>query len=175
MADDHRLGPGRAAPMAITIRASDPQDACPFLEVDHTAVRGTAARDRPPAVIAGWAPLPVTDAAVRRFLLSPGGEARLVTEARGAVVGVAAPVPGECEPRACHVAPQTAREGVGSALVREIERIARGLGLSRLDLEAFLTAGPSSTALGYAVRGCGEHGPGSGATMARASMGKSLR
>src|SRR6266436_9161361 len=72
-----------------------------------------------------WAPLPVTQTGIERFLANPDSEIRVVAEIDGAIVGIGALVLANCELRACYVAPEAARKGVGSALVAEIERIAR--------------------------------------------------
>lgn len=114
--------------MAITIRKMCLGEARSFLAVHHAAVRGIAARDYPPAVVEDWAPLPIDDKAIERFLRNPDGEIRLVAEVDGTIVGVGALVPERGELRACYVAPEAARTGIGSALVREIERIARERG-----------------------------------------------
>lgn len=60
------------------VREMRPADARAFLEVHHAAVRGLAAKDYPQAVIEDWAPLPLTDKVVERFLLNPDNEIRLV-------------------------------------------------------------------------------------------------
>jgi putative acetyltransferase len=125
-----------------TVREMRPADARTFLEVHHAAVRGLAAEDYTQAVIDDWAPLPVTDKAVDRFLLNPDNEIRLVAENNGEVVGIGAIVIDKAELRACYVAPEASRKGVGSALVREIERIAQQRGLGFLELDSSVTAEP---------------------------------
>ena len=57
----------------------------------------------------------------------------------------------ESELRAVYVAPEGARKGCGSALVREIERIAGDNGLARLTLHASLNAKRFYSDLGYDV------------------------
>ena len=57
----------------------------------------------------------------------------------------------ESELRAVYVLPESARRGCGSALVREIERIARDNGLDRLTLHASLNAERFYADLGYGV------------------------
>ncbi len=61
------------------------------------------------------------------------------------------------ELRACYVAPEAARKGVGSALVLELEQVAREQGMAYLELDSSLTAEPFYVAHGYEVRGHGEH------------------
>src|SRR5687768_12716457 len=66
----------------------------------------------------------------------------------GLVVGIGALVLERSELRGCYVAPQAARRGCGSALVREIERIAGEHGLTHLELAASLNAAAFHAALG---------------------------
>ena len=75
-------------------------------------------------------------------------EIRLVAELDGELVGIGALVLADSELRACYVVPAAARKGVGSALVAEIERIARQHGLTHLELLSSLTAEPFYRALG---------------------------
>lgn len=150
------------------------EDARAFLEVHHAAVRGLAANDYAQAVIEDWAPIPVTQRNVEKFLANSDGEIRLIAEIDGRIVGIGALVLGNSELRACYVAPEAARIGVGSAIVREIERIARASGLSHLQLDSSVTAEPFYRALGYAVREVSEHTLASGTPMACVKMEKAL-
>ena len=159
----------------ISVRQMRPEDARMFLEVHHAAVRGIAARDYPPAVIEDWAPLPITDGAVERFLANPEKEVRLVAEIDGEIVGIGVWVVEESELRACYVLPSAARKGVGSAIVREIERMARENGTVSLHLVASVTSESFYKALGYDVQGRGEHALQSGRRMACVIMRKILR
>ena len=97
-----------------------------------------------------------------------------MAEIDGQCVGIGAIVVGNSELRACYVAPGAARRGVGSALVAEIERIAREHGLLYLRLESSLSAEPFYEALGYRVEERGEHVLGSGVAMAAIKMRKQL-
>ena len=65
--------------------------------------------------------------------------------------GLGALVVSRSELRACYVVPEAARSGVGTALVNEIERIAREHGLTHLQLESSINAEPFYRAVGYAV------------------------
>jgi putative acetyltransferase len=160
--------------MPLTVRKMRPQDARVFLEVHHTAVRGLAAADYPPEVIDAWAPLPISNDAVETVLAAPPGQIRLVAEIGGEVVGIGEIVPALNELRACYVVPKAARQGVGTALVREIEQIAREHGLAHLQLDASLTSEPFYLSLGYEVREHGEHMLGTGLAMACVKMEKHL-
>src|SRR5919201_2530351 len=141
--------------MRVTIREMRREDARRFLDVHHAAVRGLAARDYPPAVIEAWAPA-ITDERIERFRANRDGELRLVAEIGGEIVGIGALVARASELRACYVAPTAARRGVGTAIVNEIERIARGDGLNSLTLQSSIMAEPFYSALGYEVVSRGE-------------------
>ena len=160
--------------MPVIVRRMRPQDARSFLEVHHAAVRGLAAADYPPDVIDAWAPLPISDEAVDRIAAASPEQIRLVAEIGGEIVGIGEIVPDLNELRACYVVPKVARKGVGSALVREIEQIARERGLPHLQLDASLTSEPFYLSLGYTLRERGEHVLSSGLTMVCVKMAKRL-
>ena len=160
--------------MSVIVRPMRDEEARAFLEIQRAAVRGLATDDYPASVIEEWAPLPVTEAALAVFRLNHEDEIRLIVELDGELVGVGALVLGDSELRACYVVPTSARTGVGTALVEEIERIARHHGLTHLQLLSSLTAEPLYRALGYEVEGRVEHALSSGARMAAVKMRKNL-
>jgi putative acetyltransferase len=149
------------------------EDARAFLEVHRAAIREIAVADYPADVIEAWAPL-VTEDDVGRLLANRDGEVRLVAEIEGQIVGLGAIVPANCELRACYVAPGAARQGVGTAIVRELERIAREHGLTVLELDSSLTAEPLYRSLGYVSQGRITHRLASGQPMASVKMRKEL-
>jgi putative acetyltransferase len=100
-------------------------------------------------------------------------ELRVIAEIGGAVVGLGVLDVAKEELRACYVAPGAIRKGVGTALVRELERWARASGLARLPLNAALSAEPFYRAQGYRTRRRGEHIL-CGQTMACVKMDKEL-
>lgn len=75
--------------MPVTVRSMRPEEARRFLEIHHAAVRDIAARDYPASVIEVWAPLPITDVTIERFLTNRDQEIRLMAEADGELVGIA--------------------------------------------------------------------------------------
>ncbi len=95
---------------------------------------------------------PLTEEAIERVRANPDDEYRLVAEIDGRVVRIGALVVENSELRACYVAPGANRKGVGSALVREMERVARERGLAFLEVDSSITAEPLYAALGYQVR-----------------------
>jgi putative acetyltransferase len=160
--------------MPVVVRVMQPGEARRFLEIQREAVRGLATNDYPASVIEAWAPLPVTDDALARFLRNGDGEIRLIAAIDDEQVGIGALVIANSELRACYVAPGAARRGVGTAIVAEIERIAREHGLTYLELESSVTAEPFYAALGYAVEHRGEHLIAPGVPMAAITMRKPL-
>lgn len=159
--------------MKTIIRPMQPTDARGYLETHRLAVLGIAAADYPEEVIRTWA-ASVTDASIAALLRNPDDEIRVVAEWQGEIVGFAALVAAKHELRACYVCPRAARRGIGTALVRELERIARDRGLDRLEFVSSLTAEPFYRRLGYAAQGSVEHTLSSGIEMAAVAMHKTL-
>ena len=126
-----------------------------------------------PEAIAGWI-VPVTDETLRDLVRNPDREIRLVAELEDQVVGIGALILERAELRACYVVPEAARRGCGTALVREMERIAREHGLARLQLAASLNAEPFYAANGYVVTERSEVVLRNGHRMAAVWMAKSL-
>jgi putative acetyltransferase len=160
--------------MPTTIREMRPKDARAFLEVHHAAAHGIAGQDYPSAVIEAWAPLPITDRHVERVLSNPDHEYRVIAEINGLIAGIGALVLKNAELCACYVAPNASRKGVGSLIMREIERAARQHGVKTLDLDATITAESFYESLGYSVRERGEHVLQGGQLMACVKMYKVL-
>ena len=99
----------------------------------------------------------------------------IIAELDGEPVGLGALVIASEELRACYVEPKAARKGVGTALVREIERIAEQSGLQRLELLASVNAESFYTFLGYQADRRTEHVLSTGVSMAAVKMAKTLR
>jgi GNAT superfamily N-acetyltransferase len=158
----------------VVIREMRSEDAHAFLEVHHAAVRSIAVKDYPPAVIEAWAPMPVTEDAIVLVRANADKEFRLIAEVAGRVVGIGAAVFENLELRACYVAPDAGRKGVGSALVKAIEGAARAQRVRRLELDSSVTAEFFYRALGYEVLERGEHVLGNGQRMACVKMHKEL-
>jgi putative acetyltransferase len=109
-------------------------------------------------VIEAWAPMPITPQDVEAVQSNLEGEYRLVAEIDDRwVVGISSIVAQKNELRACYVVPSASRRGVGSALLREIERAARERGSTYLEAESSLTAAPFYISNGYQVLERGEH------------------
>ena len=117
---------------------------------------------------------PITTQDVEAVRSNPDGEYRLVAEIDCRLVGIGCIVAEQNELRACYVAPSASRRGVGSALLREIERAAREQGSTFLEVESSLTAEPFYSSNGYIVRERGEHVLRNGRRMACIKMRKSI-
>jgi putative acetyltransferase len=161
--------------LADVVRPMRPDEARRFLEIHHAAVRDLAAAYYPASVIEAWAPLSIQSKAIAAQRANRDGDIRLVAEVNGEVVGIGVLDVNTSELQACYVAPAAARQGVGSAIVREIERVATERGLTELHLASSLNAEPFYAALGYAVEGRNEFVLGSGVPMAAVQMRKRLR
>jgi putative acetyltransferase len=147
----------------------------PFSKSTHAAVRGLAAKDYSPEVIDAWAPLPILDQHIEQVRVNPDGELRLIAELDGRTVGVGCLIAKTGELRACYVAPEASRRGVGSAIVWAIERAARERGAAHLVVDSSVTAEAFYAALGYEGRKRGEHILANGQAMACVKMRKRLR
>lgn len=144
-----------------------------YLEIVNRAIRGLAAGQYAPEVIEGWVH-PPTEENLRALAANADGEIRLVAELDGVPAGIGALVVERSELRACYVSPDAARRGCGSAIVREIERLARAHGVARLELAASLNAEPFYAAHGYRVRERSEFVLPSGCRMPAVWMEKAL-
>ena len=121
-----------------------------YIEIHERAIRGLAASHYSQEAIEGWV-VPATDENLRRLTANADGEIRLIAEWDGVPVGIGALVLETSELRAVYVAPEAARQGCGTALVDEIERIARDGEVARLTLHASLNAQRFYAGLGYSV------------------------
>ena len=136
--------------MALTVRPLRDDEVRLYLEIHERAIRGLAGSHYSQGDIEGWV-VPATEENLRVVAQNPDGEIRLLAELDGKAIGIGALVLAESELRAVYVLPESARRGCGSALVREIERIARNNGLDRLTLHASLNAERFYACLGYDV------------------------
>jgi putative acetyltransferase len=101
--------------------------------------------------------VPADKKTLAAFTRNPDRELRLLAEVDGVVLGLGALCIKKSELRACYVLPEGARQGIGTALVREIERIALDHHLDHLELLSSINAEPFYASLGYQSDGCTEH------------------
>jgi putative acetyltransferase len=160
-------------PARITVRPLRDDELRLYLEIHGRAIRGLASTHYTADVIDGWI-VPANEDTMRDLRANRDNEIRLIAELDGTPVGIGALVVERSELRACYVCPEGARRGCGSALVREIERLARMNGVSHLDLAASLNAEPFYTAHGYTVVERSEVVLGNGQRMPAVWMTKTL-
>ena len=137
--------------MACVVRALRDDELRSYIEIVNNSIMGLAASHYAAEVIQNWL-VPITDQTLTDLTMNEDHEIRLVAELRGQLAGIGALVVERSELRACYVLPSVARQGVGRALVNEIEAVARANGLEHLELAASLNAEPFYAALGYCVR-----------------------
>jgi putative acetyltransferase len=158
----------------ITVRIARIEDARGILEAHYSAVHETAAQDYPLEVCKAWV-MPVTPDRVAQYSKHAlPNETTVVAEMDGRIAGFGAIVGANNELRAVYVAAAFGRRGVGSALLQELERIAKEQGCGELHMDSSLTAAPFYTNHGYEEMGRGEHTLSNGAKMACVRMRKTL-
>jgi putative acetyltransferase len=159
--------------MPIVVRPLRENEVRTYLEIHTSAIRGLAITHYAPEVIEGWI-VPITEDTIRDVTANTDHEIRLIAEIDGTPVGIGALVVERSELRACYVAAPAARRGCGSALLREIERLALEHGLTRLVLAASLNAEAFYASHGYEVRERREVVLGTGHRLPAVFMGKDL-
>lgn len=132
----------------MKIREAIESDARQIVRIFHETVHTINARDYTQEQVDAWSPaMPDPEVWVRRRF---GTRTTFVADEEGAIAGF-----GELESDGhvdclyCHRKRQ--RQGVGSAIMAEIEARARSLGVRRLFLEASITARPFFEARGFVV------------------------
>ena len=136
--------------MTVTVRPLRDDEIRLYRDIHERAVRGLAGSHYSQDDIEGWV-VPPTDENLRRLTLDADREIRLVAELNGRPAGIGSLALEESELLAVYVSPESARQGCGSALVHEIERVAGDSGVTRLTLHASLNAERFYTDLGYDV------------------------
>jgi putative acetyltransferase len=137
--------------LAIVVRLMRPEEGRNYLEIVNAAIRGLASTHYPPEAIAGWL-VQIDEKTLADLARNGDDEIRLMAELDRECVGIGALILERSELRACYVRPEASRRGCGTAIVREIERLARERGLTRLELAASLNAEQFYVSLGYHVR-----------------------
>lgn len=136
---------------------SDATDIRGILDVHFAAVHGEPVDYYDEEILDDWSP-DVTDSRIENFANRPqrSDEVVRVAEMDNAVVGFGILVPRLSEIRACYVHPRLSRQGIGVALLTELERLAGQSGLDWLNLNAALNAEPFYLANGYVADGLGK-------------------
>jgi len=158
----------------INVRFAKSEDARGILEAHYSAVHQTAAKDYPREILRVWS-TPVTTERIDQYLRNAlRHETTVVAEVDGRIAGFGAIVESNNELRAVYVAAGFGNQGVGSALLRELERLAKDRGCPALQMDSSLTAAPFYLHHGYEELGRADHTLSSGDKMASVRMRKAL-
>jgi len=150
------------------------EDARGILEAHHSAVHETAAKDYPLEILRCWSPAVTTDRIDQYVRSALPNETTVVAEVKGRVAGFGVIVESHNELRAVYVAAEFGNRGVGSALLQELERMAREKGCGELHMDSSLTASPFYRRHGYEELGRADHALSTGEKMACVRMRKVL-
>lgn len=155
----------------ITLRRATSHDAKAILECHHSAVHEIACNDYPATTLNEWSP-PVTSERIDSY--SPQNTTLVAEIASGTIVGFGELIISNNELRALYVSAYAGGLGVGSAILQELEHLARAAGCPSLTFNSSITAEAFYVRHGYSVNSRGEHTLSSGGTMACARMTKQL-
>ena len=164
--------------MTISIRQAIRDEWLDVLKIHRRAIHETAAADYPPEVLRAWgSPLNEEDMPRMRAEFDAKrehGHIVLVAEVNGCLAGFGELKPERNELVALYVNPDFSRQGVGSAILGELERVARENELSYLQMDASLTAVPFYEVHGFHALGRGTHRLRNGMQMDCVHMRKDL-
>jgi putative acetyltransferase len=160
----------------ILIRRATDKDSEAITRIHYDAVHVTAAKDYDQPILDQWSTV-VTKERIENYRNRPDAnkEITLVAEINGQIVGVGSFVPETKELNAVYVSPAIVRQGVGSALLKELEKTASPMGIEMLWLDSSLTAEKFYLAHGFIISSRGEHVLKSGLKMACVQMQKRLQ
>jgi len=162
---------------SFTLRPGTPEDALSIIEAHRAAVRGIAIEFYSREIIEEWAPISVSPERVEGFArtIASGEEVVVVAvDSSGLILGFGSIVPSNDELRAVYVRSEHGRKGVGRAILRRLEDLAREAGLKELRMDASFNAEAFYKANGFSSEASGEHMMSSGGRMACVRMRKSL-
>lgn len=135
----------------IRIRRAVPDDAAPICRVAIAAVEAGWRQHYEDPVIAAWVATSTPKA--YRAVIEEAGCVTLVAEHGEGIVGFGVIRTTGQRIRALYVHPECAGSGVGTALLRALEEVARQSGLDRLHLDASLNAVGFYARAGYQEAG----------------------
>lgn len=154
-----------------TIRPANAADAEAILHVHTESLMVLCAADYTPEQLAGWSKLPVDGQWLPRKFAA--GDVVLVVEAADGLAGFGERAGGEI--RAVYVHPLHARRGIGSMLLRELERSAVAAGIEQLRLDSSVTAEGFYRRRGYVADSRAIHDCGNGTRLECVRMSKRLQ
>jgi putative acetyltransferase len=158
----------------VNLRVARNDDARGILEAHYSAVHEIASRDYSAEICREWS-APVTAERLQHYMShSLPHETTIVAEVDGQIAGFGAIVESESELRAVYVSAQFRRRGIGSALLAELERLAKDHGCTELHMDSSTTAAAFYARHQYHVLEHTTHTFRSGGVMACVEMRKTL-
>lgn len=121
----------------MTLRPARPQDAARLAQVHEASIRELAARHYGPAQIDAW-----VERARAHWPKREVWDGLIVAEDAGKVCGFGELDLEQQMVTLCYVHPESAGRGVGSALLEQLEEMARAAGLEHLRLRSSVNAEP---------------------------------
>lgn len=164
---------GRSA-TTIEIRVATENDVPGIRRAIRSSIEGLAAKDYPDDIIQSWGADTPKAQEKQKAAIREGKELTWVAVQNEKIVGFSAFSPETEELRAVYVAAEVARRGVGTKLLKYVEKHARELGLSSLKMHSSITAAPFYTYHGYSTLGEITHTLTTGAKMTAVEMRKRL-
>ena len=162
---------------SFTLRPAVPGDALSIIDAHRAAIRGTAAGFYDREVIEEWAPIGVSPERIEGFAraIASGEEIVIVAvDSSHQILGFGSIVPSNDELRAVYVRSEHGRKGIGRAILRRLEGLAREAGLKELRMDSSINAEAFYRANGFSSEGSAEHTMSTGRRMACVRMRKSL-
>jgi GNAT superfamily N-acetyltransferase len=139
----------------LSLRPAVPGDAAAMVEVHHAAVQAVDRRHYDEEVLAAWSPPP--DSRRRDWLADFIGQASTLCSVAvtgdGAIVGFCIVLPEQALLTSLYVHPACNGQGVGRALLGDMEARCRALGVEALELNASRNAEAFYQRCGYETRG----------------------
>jgi putative acetyltransferase len=163
--------------MLFAIRDAKPADAAAILETHRAAILGLTDAFYSREIIEEWAAGNLSPKRVDAFARTiANGEELVVVAADSSdrILGFGSIVPANNELRAVYVNPKHGRQGVGRAILRRLEELARSVGMTELQMAASINAEAFYAANGFVAQTRGEHTLSSGGRMACVRMRKPL-
>jgi putative acetyltransferase len=158
----------------INIRFAKNEDARGILEAHYSAVHDTTAKDYSLEIRRRWS-TPVTPERIDEYRRNGlPNETTVVADVDGRIAWFGVIMESNNELRAVYVAADFDNQGVGSALLRELERLAQERGCRELRMDSSLTAAPFYRHHGHEDLGRADHTLSTGDKMAGVRMRKVL-
>ena len=131
------------------VRPAKLDEAKVLRDLHDESIRGLCRAEYTAAEIAAWA----APKSLEAYAADIARHVFIVAEDGSRVVGFGALAAEDGVVLAVYAAPDLARQGVGTLILQELERVARGLGIPQLALKSSLTAEPFYRAHRYVQTG----------------------